>query len=110
MAIHCDRTRFLSLICDQKSFLNQTMKPYTAKERHHLNETLSKPLGPEYLSYRSGSFGRLTYITGGIAVQLANEIFGFDGWSSEIKNTTIDYVNLIKLHVNCLFFLLKYIE
>ena len=86
------------------------MKPYTAKERHHLNETLSKPLGPEYLSYRSGSFGRLTYITGGIAVQLANEIFGFDGWSSEIKNTTIDYVNLIKLHVNCLFFLLKYIE
>lgn len=71
------------------------MKPYTTKERQHLNETLNKPLGPEYLSYRSGSFGRLTYITGGIAVQLANEIFGFDGWSSEIKNTTIDYVNFI---------------
>lgn len=71
------------------------MTPFTSSERHQLNEILNKPLGPEYLSYRSGSFGRLTYITGGVAVQLANEIFGFDGWSSEIKDTTIDYVKMI---------------
>ncbi|GAN06982.1 rad52/22 double-strand break repair protein [Mucor ambiguus] len=70
------------------------MKPFTAEERALLSDTLKKPLGPEYISYRSGPAGRQSYLNGGLAIQLANDIFGFDGWSSEIKNTTVDYVDV----------------
>lgn len=70
------------------------MDPYTDSERQRLSDTLKKPLGPEYISHRSGPAGRQSYLNGGLAVQLANEIFGFDGWSSEIKNTTVDYVSV----------------
>lgn len=68
------------------------MAPFTAEERQRLSETLKKSLGPEYISNRAGPAGRQSYLNGGVAIQLANEIFGFDGWSSEIKNTTVDYV------------------
>ncbi|KAF1800864.1 hypothetical protein FB192DRAFT_1382694 [Mucor lusitanicus] len=70
------------------------MKPFTAEERERLSETLRKPLGPEYISYRAGPAGKQSYLNGGLAIQLANDIFGFDGWSSEIKNTTVDYVDV----------------
>ncbi|EPB82174.1 DNA repair and recombination protein RAD52 [Mucor circinelloides 1006PhL] len=70
------------------------MAPFTAEERQRLSETLKKSLGPEYISNRAGPAGRQSYLNGGVAIQLANEIFGFDGWSSEIKNTTVDYIDV----------------
>lgn len=44
---------------------------------------LQRDLGPEYLSTKPGS-GDQIYIEGHRVIDLANEIFGFDGWSSEI--------------------------
>lgn len=48
---------------------------------------LEKPLGPEYVSFKNGH----AYIEGHKVVKLANEVFGFDGWSSEVRSMTIDY-------------------
>jgi recombination DNA repair RAD52 pathway protein len=38
---------------------------------------------------------KLSYIEGWKVVNLANEIFGFDGWSSQIINTTVDFVSFL---------------
>lgn len=52
---------------------------------------LQRNLGPEYLSTKPGS-GDQIYIEGHRVIDLANEIFGFDGWSSEIlkMETVVD--------------------
>lgn len=38
----------------------------------------------------------MTYIEGKTAINLANEIFGFNGWSSDIKDTTVDFVDILE--------------
>ncbi|KAI7867597.1 hypothetical protein BDF14DRAFT_1802630 [Spinellus fusiger] len=58
-----------------------------------MQEILSKGLGPEFLSRRPGPGGHYTYIEGWMAIDLANQIFGFDGWSSEIRSLTVDYLD-----------------
>lgn len=42
---------------------------------------LNQHLGPEYLSLKQGKF---VYITGYEAVEIANAIFGWDGWSHQV--------------------------
>lgn len=66
-------------------------------------------LGPEHLASRQGAggsklqlaskcylanhrTGKLTYIEGWRVINLANEVFGFDGWSTEIKQLDVDFV------------------
>jgi hypothetical protein len=50
-------------------------------------------LGPEHLATRAGAGGgKLTYIEGWRVINLANEVFGFDGWSSEVKSLEVDFV------------------
>ena len=39
--------------------------------------------------------GYLSYIEGWRALNLANEIFGFNGWSSNIISLTVDFVTLL---------------
>ncbi|CCK68783.1 recombinase RAD52 KNAG_0B03410 [Huiozyma naganishii CBS 8797] len=55
---------------------------------------LDKKLGPEYISKRVG-FGtsRVAYIEGWRAINLANQIFGYNGWSTEVKNVIIDFLD-----------------
>lgn len=55
---------------------------------------LDKKLGPEYISKRVG-FGssRVAYIEGWKAINLANQIFGYNGWSTEVKSVTIDFLD-----------------
>lgn len=55
---------------------------------------LNQRLGPEYLSQRPGPGGgpKLTYIEGWKVVDLANEVFGFNGWSTSVTSLDIDYV------------------
>ncbi|CAO3599712.1 unnamed protein product [Absidia cylindrospora] len=36
---------------------------------------------------------KVMYIQGRSAINLANEIFGYDGWSSEIRNSLVDFVD-----------------
>lgn len=67
-------------------------------------------LGPEHLAQRQGAggstsrlapvkislltlvIGKLTYIEGWRVINLANEVFGFNGWSTEIKQLEVDFV------------------
>ncbi|KAI8355543.1 hypothetical protein BD560DRAFT_335908 [Blakeslea trispora] len=69
-------------------------EPYTAEEYKNITEQLRKNLGPEWLNQRTGPNGKLTYIEGKTAINIANEIFGFNGWSSQIKETTVDFVDV----------------
>ena len=55
---------------------------------------LDKKLGPEYISKRTG-FGKnmVAYLEGWRAINLANQIFGYNGWSTEVKGVTIDFLD-----------------
>ncbi|KFY22681.1 hypothetical protein V493_06409, partial [Pseudogymnoascus sp. VKM F-4281 (FW-2241)] len=67
---------------------------YTAQEIASLQSRLQKQLGPEYISSRSGPGGqKLHYIPADKCIQLANEVFGFNGWSSQIKDLQVDFVD-----------------
>ncbi|KZP33750.1 recombination protein Rad52, partial [Athelia psychrophila] len=58
---------------------------------HRLQAKLNQKLGPEYISQRPGPGGqKLTYAEGWKIINLANEVFGFNGWSSSIVNLSID--------------------
>ncbi|KAI8075680.1 hypothetical protein BDF21DRAFT_423471 [Thamnidium elegans] len=68
---------------------------FTEEEWQRMSKELQKQLGPEYLAQRPGPSGRpLTYIEGKTAINIANDIFGFNGWSTDIKDTTIDFVDV----------------
>ncbi|CUS09586.1 unnamed protein product [Tuber aestivum] len=70
---------------------SQRVIPYSRLEREGLQAQLDGMLGPEYVNYRPAPGGSsVAYLRGDVAVTLANEIFGFNGWSSEIKDITID--------------------
>ncbi|KCZ82504.1 hypothetical protein H312_00162 [Anncaliia algerae PRA339] len=64
----------------------------TKEKKARIQRMLSKRLGPEYISYRQGFNGmKLAYIEGWVAFSIANKIFGYDGWSSEVKSVTVDF-------------------
>lgn len=66
---------------------------WTAKEIATLQSRLEKQLGPEYISSRKGPGNRtLYYLPAEKAINLANEVFGFNGWSSSIRDVQIDFV------------------
>lgn len=51
-----------------------------AERADRLQTLLAKKLGPEYISQRKGGGGaQISYIEGWRAINLANEIFGFNG-------------------------------
>lgn len=66
---------------------------YTAQEIATLSSRLEKQLGPEYISSRPGAGGgKVHYLSADKCINLANEVFGFNGWSSGIQNVQIDFV------------------
>lgn len=68
--------------------------PYTSEEQDRIQNQLNKVLGPEYVSFRPGGGGQnVSYIEGWKALNLANEIFGFNGWSSELINVQVDFLD-----------------
>ncbi|OLN93101.1 DNA repair and recombination protein rhm52 [Colletotrichum chlorophyti] len=70
------------------------MSEYTAQEIATLQSRLEKQLGPEYISARSGPSGqKVHYIAAEKCIALANEVFGFNGWSSSIQNIQVDFVD-----------------
>lgn len=56
---------------------------------------LNQKLGPEFISQRPGPGGgpKLTYAEGWKIINLANEVFGFNGWSSSVVNITTDFMD-----------------
>jgi DNA recombination protein Rad52 len=74
-------------------FEERVVNPFTAQEIATLQSRLNKQLGPEYISQRPGNGGgRVAYLEGNKAIALANEVFGFNGWSSSLGQVQIDYV------------------
>ena len=70
---------------------------YTAQEVATLQSRLEKQLGPEYISSRPGAGGqKVHYLAAEKCINLANEVFGFNGWSSGIRDVTVDFVRNIK--------------
>lgn len=67
----------------------------TAKQIATLQAKLNKKLGPEYISQRPGPGGgpKLTYAEGWKIINLANEVFGFNGWSSRVVSIATDFVD-----------------
>lgn len=70
------------------------MSEYSAQQIATLQSRLDRQLGPEYISTRAGpGGGKLHYLAADKAINLANEVFGFNGWSSSIQNVQIDFVD-----------------
>ncbi|KAM3420798.1 hypothetical protein BST61_g4043 [Cercospora zeina] len=85
---------------DNANTVNPFIKPeprmseFTAQEIATLQSRLDKQLGPEYISTRPGAGGgKVHYLAAEKVINLANEVFGFNGWSSSIQNVQIDFVD-----------------
>ena len=78
---------------DSPSFMD--ISASTASRIATLQAKLDKKLGPEYISQRPGPGGgmKLTYAEGWKIINLANEVFGFNGWSSSIVRLDTDYAD-----------------
>lgn len=70
----------------------------THKQIATLQSKLDQKLGPEYISQRPGPGGgpKLTYAEGWKIINLANEVFGFNGWNSSICTLSIDYLDPVE--------------
>lgn len=74
-------------------FDERVVSNYTAQNIATLQSRLNKQLGPEYLSNRKGHGGtKVWYLEGNKAIALANEVFGFNGWSSSLQQVQVDFV------------------
>ncbi|KAJ6000755.1 hypothetical protein N7481_001164 [Penicillium waksmanii] len=70
------------------------MSEYTAQDIATLQARLDKKLGPEYISNRPGAGGqKVHYLSADKCINLANEVFGFNGWSSSIQKIDIDFID-----------------
>ncbi|KAH8108510.1 Rad52/22 double-strand break repair protein [Phellopilus nigrolimitatus] len=71
------------------------MSEATAQNIATMQAKLNKKLGPEFISQRPGPGGgpKLTYAEGWKVINLANEVFGFNGWSSSVVNMNTDYID-----------------
>ncbi|EPS37048.1 hypothetical protein H072_9349 [Dactylellina haptotyla CBS 200.50] len=79
-----------------KNATNETDKQlvYRPQELNELQEKLNRRLGPEFISHRAGPGGRkVAYISGDKSINLANHVFGFNGWSSQIQDVVVDFVD-----------------
>ncbi|XP_033745229.1 DNA repair protein RAD52 homolog [Pecten maximus] len=69
-------------------------KAFSTDEYQAIQNALRQRLGPEFISQRVGAGGqRLAYIEGWRLINLANETFGFNGWSHAVTNQTVDFVD-----------------
>ncbi|CAJ1056921.1 DNA repair protein RAD52 homolog [Xyrichtys novacula] len=69
---------------------------YTAEEYQAVHNALQQRLGPEYISTRvAGGGQKVCYVEGHRVISLANEMFGYNGWSHSISQQNVDFVDLI---------------
>ena len=70
------------------------MSAFTAQEIATLQARLDKRLGPEFISTKPGpGGGQVAYLAAEKVIGLANEVFGFNGWSSSLHSLQIDFVS-----------------
>lgn len=71
-------------------------RTYTAEEYQAVHNALRRRLGPEYISTRvAGGGQKVCYIEGHRVITLANEMFGYNGWSHSISQQHVDFVDII---------------
>lgn len=82
------------LVLQQQAEEQQAIR--TAAKISAFQAKLDKKLGPEFISQRPGPGNgpKLTYIEGWKVINLANEVFGFNGWSSSITSLSVDFVSV----------------
>ncbi|XP_061532529.1 DNA repair protein RAD52 homolog [Phycodurus eques] len=69
---------------------------YTAEEQRAVHNALRQKLGPEFISSRlAGGGQKVCYIEGHRVISLANEMFGYNGWSHSISQQNVDFVDLV---------------
>ena len=67
---------------------------YSSEEQEAIQRALQTRLGPNFISKRPvGGGSQAAYLEGHRAVSLANEIFGFNGWSHSVTRQSIDFVD-----------------
>lgn len=67
---------------------------YSDEEISRITKALNKQLGPEFISKRKGpGYNNVQYLEGWKAINLANKIFGPNGWFTELKNFQVDYID-----------------
>jgi len=72
---------------------------FTIKEKERIAKLLRQPLRSNLVKKRPAYGGKSAYyLDGGTSYSLANDIFGFDGWKSQIINTQIDYAKEKQKH------------
>ncbi|ORX71843.1 hypothetical protein DL89DRAFT_265556 [Linderina pennispora] len=70
-------------------------EPFSPDDTARIQIALSKKLGPEHISSRRGMGStRLAYIEGWRIISIANEVFGFNGWRSNLFNMVVDFVDV----------------
>uniref|UniRef100_A0A2K5HYV2 RAD52 homolog, DNA repair protein n=1 Tax=Colobus angolensis palliatus TaxID=336983 RepID=A0A2K5HYV2_COLAP len=63
---------------------------YTAEEYQAIQKALRQRLGPEYISSRMAGGGqKVCYIEGHRVINLANEMFGYNGWAHSITQQNV---------------------
>ncbi|KAG0235161.1 DNA repair protein rad52 [Actinomortierella wolfii] len=83
----------------RQAFLQELLQPpkteFSPDETAFLDEQLPKYLSAEYTSTRQGP-GRttLTYVEAWRIKNVANRLFGFNGWSSTVSDVTIDFTDI----------------
>ncbi|XP_031716733.1 DNA repair protein RAD52 homolog isoform X2 [Anarrhichthys ocellatus] len=69
---------------------------YTAEEQEAVHKALRQKLGPEYISSRMAGGGqKVCYVEGHRVIGLANEMFGYNGWSHSISQQNVDFIDII---------------
>jgi recombination DNA repair RAD52 pathway protein len=93
LTIHSHGDQYKSIA---NPFEDPRISNFTAQEIATLQSRLNKQLGPEFVSMRPGAGGgKVAYLEAQKAINLANDVFGFNGWSSSIREVQIDFVSLL---------------
>ncbi|KAJ3160863.1 DNA repair protein rad52 [Geranomyces michiganensis] len=70
--------------------------PFSEEDTYRIATQLKQQLGPEFVSTRQGpgGSGKLSYIEGWKVTNIANDIFGFNGWANKVVDITVDFVDV----------------
>jgi len=75
-------------------FVRFGREEYSSEEQAAIQKALNARLGPNFISKRPVGGGQYAaYLEGHRAIGLANEIFGYNGWSHSVTQQTIDFVD-----------------
>lgn len=73
-----------------------TNYPTVEEQRKTVQSLLEHKLGAEHISVRPGAGGtKFVYVESWKVIELANSIFGYNGWSSSIVDVTPDFIDTL---------------